>query len=345
MLFTSIHRFLNLVHSCSPAQARLTSNNTSNNFYMNFKQSPAALLLALSLTVIGTPIAHAYNQPSVNLGFTSFLDGGPPAGPGFYFTQYFQYWHADSFTLTGSDDIPGDPELDAFILLSQFIYQSDQEVLAGGKWGLDVIVPAVHLDLDAGSSGLPSSEETGLGDLLVGPFIQWDPVMGDHGPIFMHRIELQMIFPTGKHDNENAANPGSNHFSFNPYWAGTLFLTPEVTASCRLHYLWNAENTDGPGGVDIQAGQAVHANFAMDYMLIPNRLRAGINGYFLYQLEDDEIDDKSQSDSKEEVWAVGPGMIYSFSQEDHIFFNLYFEMGAENRPEGTRANLRWVHHF
>jgi hypothetical protein len=305
---------------------------------------PATLLAALLLAAAGTPTAEAYNQPAVNLGFTSFMDGGPPAGPGFYFTQYFQYWHADAFTDADGDKIPGGPELDAFISLSQFIYQSDQAILAGGKWGIDVIVPVVDLDLDGGTA-LPSSDESGMGDLLVGPFIQWDPVMGEKGPVFMQRVELQMIFPTGSHDKSALANPGSNHFSFNPYWAGTLFLGERWTTSCRIHYLWNDENDDGFGGVDITPGQAVHGNFAVSYAVLPNRLRAGLNGYFLYQLEEDEIDGDSVSGSEEQVWGLGPGLMYSFSQENHIFFNLYFETGAENRPEGTRGTLRWVHHF
>ncbi len=307
---------------------------------MNLKKYSASFVVVLSLTAAGTT-AHGYNQPSVNLGFTSFLDGGPPAGPGFYFTQYFQYWNADTFTDSNGSELPGGRELDAVISLTQFIYQSDQAILAGGKWGLDVIVPMVHLDLDAG----PASDNSGVGDLLVGPFLQWDPIMGDNGPIFMHRVELQMIFPTGDYDNDSAVNPSSNHFSFNPYWAGTLFLSPKWTASCRLHYLWNDENTDGPRGDDVQAGQTVHGNFAMAYMLIPDRLRVGVNGYFLYQLEEDEKNDVSQSDSEEQVLAVGPGLVYSFSKDNHIFFNLYFEMEAENRPEGTRGNVRWVHHF
>lgn len=295
------------------------------------------------LCLVGTllPLAgHAYEQPSVNLGFTSFLDGGPPAGPGWYFQQYVQYWDADK--LAG---LPFDDELTAMISLSQVIYQSDKTLL-GGKWGIDLILPFVSLDLD-GNSPL-SANSSGFGDLLVGPYIQWGPKMGANGPVFMHRVELQMIFPTGDYDNKYAINPGSNFFSFNPYWSGTWFINERWTASVRLHLLYNSKNSKPSllTGLDsFKAGMAVHGNFAVSYDVIPRQFRIGLNGFFFEQLSDTEVNTVKSGMLDERVWAWGPGLLYSFSQDDHIFLNTYFESDAKNRPEGWRLNARWTHHF
>jgi hypothetical protein len=34
--------------------------------------------------------------------------------------------------------------------------------------------------------------------------------------------------------------------------------------------------------------------------------------------------------------GLGPGVMYSFSQDNHLFLNLYFETLAQNRPEGIK---------
>ena len=67
----------------------------------------------------------------VNLGFTSFLDGGYPAGPGVYFSQYLQYFDSQGSL----------PEVDAFVSLSQLLILWDKELPLESEPGLNVILP------------------------------------------------------------------------------------------------------------------------------------------------------------------------------------------------------------
>ena len=194
----------------------------------------------------------------------------------------------------------------------------------------------------------PAAGDAGFGDILVGPFMQWI-VMGEKGPTFAHRVELQCIFPTGEYDEMAQINPGANVFSFNPYWSGTLFLGPKATISTRIHYLWNDTNSDPaprPGGLpgEVQAGDAVHANLTAAYNVY-GPLRLGVNAYALKQLSETQVDGVDEPGSKEQILGIGPGAVWSFSQETHLFFNAYFESDAEARTEGERYNLRLVHHF
>lgn len=301
------------------------------------------LLLPLAgLALCAAPVA-AYDLPSVNLGFTSFLDGGPPAGPGHYLTEYVQYYTADRLNDGNGDKMAGAKGVDVSVALTQYIYQSDQPLLLGGKWGVNVMLPLVAFDADV----LPDNG-TGFGDLLIGPYLQWDPIMGANGPIFMHRVELQTILPTGAYDHNKALNQGSNHWSFNPYWAATVFLGPKVTASWRLHYLLNGTNDDpfvGSGAGEVKPGQAFHANFAAEYEVLPKQLRVGVNGYYLDQITDSEYDGVKVKGGQEKVFAVGPGLVWHFSQNAHLFANGYVETEADNRPQGERYNLRFVYHF
>jgi hypothetical protein len=299
--------------------------------------------------------ALAFDQPQVNLGATSFLDA-PPAEPGWIVQNYLQRFSADRFNDELGNQLPFPPLQDAEVTvdLAQVIYISPKR-LAGGHFGVSTIVPFV-LDarIDDGLNNAVLRADDGFGDITIGPFVHFDPVMRANGPRFVHRIELDFILPTGKYDRDNVINAGSNFWSFNPYWAGTFWFTPKWTGSVRAHYLYNAKNDTpnraslgpvlGPTATSSQAGQAWHANFATEYAVL-QFLRFGVNGYYLNQFKDTKVNDAAVSGRDERVFAIGPGMVFSFSPKRHLYFNAYFESGVRNRAEGNRYTLRYVHEF
>ena len=312
---------------------------------------------ALGLTFGGSQNAKAYDQPNLNLGLTSFLDGGLPAGPGFYAVEYLQFYTADKLTDQYGNSL-GLPksDIDAFASLTQFIYVSNLKV-GSANLGLDVIVPwLASANVDDGLGNTQLRGRTGVGDVLIGPLIQFDPIMGANGPLLVQRIEFQILAPTGLYDDTAAVQPGANFWSFDPYYAGTVFITPEWTASARIHYLWNGKNDDpnrslqvylpqvGANLVSSQAGQAFHMNFASEYA-VTKELRIGVNGYYLQQTTDTLVNDIPVPGRKERVAAIGPGFTYSWGPDQNLFFNAYQEFGAENRPEGERFVMRYVQHF
>lgn len=306
--------------------------------------------------------------PPVNLGATSFLDGAPPDGDGLYLMQYVQYYGASRVKDGNGQTIPlPGPDLDAWTSLTQLIKVWDVDLGGGAKPALDILVPVVDLDLDFASPiPGPSANSGGLGDILIGPGIQFAPIMGKKGPLFVQRLEAQFILPTGDYDRANEINPGSNFFSFNPYWASTMFLGPKMSASVRAHYLWNATNNApafSTGANSTRAGEAFHMNFAFSREILPcgspsacdaapsagpppgPKLRIGINGYYLKQTTDLEVNGIDVPGFREQVFGIGPGCILSLSPQKHFFFNSYWEDYAENRTEGYRMTLRYVHKF
>ena len=88
----------------------------------------------------------------------------------------------------------------------------------------------------------------------------------------------------------------------------------------------------------IQPGQAFHANYAASYEVVKG-VRLGINGYALQQLTEDKVDGRSQANSEERVFGIGPGIKWSGNGLS-LYLNSYFETGAENRPEGTKVVFR-----
>jgi hypothetical protein len=304
----------------------------------------AGICCLVALVLVAAPV-FALNEPPINLGFTNFLDGASP-GPGWYLTEYLQYYTADELKDGDGDTaiLPpneklDDIDLDVWVNLNQIIYQSDFNFL-GGNPGIDIIIPIVDIDVDDPLN----ANDTGFGDLLVGPFIQWGPHMVFDRPLFQ-RFEFQVIAPTGKHNGKYVLNPGSNVWSLDPYYSFTYFLAPKLTMSMRIHYLWSSENDDyGPFSHDLQAGDAIHLNYAMAYQILDN-LRLGVAGYYLKQLEEDELDGDELDDSEEQVFAIGPGLVWHITPNLTFMGAVNFETAVEARPEGVRSTARLIWKF
>jgi anthranilate 1,2-dioxygenase (deaminating, decarboxylating) large subunit len=289
---------------------------------------------------------YGLNQPlGINLGFTNFIDGASP-GPGMYWTEYLQIIHAKDIKDSDGGTMISGANLGAFVNLNQFIYQSDVNFL-GGNPGIDVILPLVDIDVD-----FPLNSQDGVGDILVGPFMQWGDLANGpkmlFGRPFFSRFEFQVTAPTGKNDNDYALNPGADVWTINPYYSFTYFITPKLSTSWRIHYLWSSENKDADlmGGAveDVQAGQAIHLNYALAYALTQN-FRVGVAGYYLKQLENDDFDGHEASGTKEEVFAIGPGLVLHINKDLTFMGAVNFETEAENRPEGVRSTLRLIWKF
>jgi hypothetical protein len=180
-----------------------------------------------------------------------------------------------------------------------------------------------------------------LGDISVSPFfIQWPEYKLFDMPFFQ-RLDLLFKLPTGDYNRHSAVNVGSNVYSFNPYYTFTLVPMSRIEFSSRLYYLWNSEN-DEPfyrlRANNSLPGQAVHINCAASYEILKD-LRLGVAGYALYQITDDKLDGDDQAHSRERVFGIGPGLKYKIDTWS-MYLNSYYELGAENRPEGVKFAFR-----
>ncbi|MBI6556065.1 transporter [Pseudomonas sp. LY-1] len=296
-------------------------------------------------------IAHAYDLPGLNLGSTSFYDGSPaPAGPGWYLEEYLTYSRASRFNDANGHKLAlPRQDLDVVAPTTQIIYLG-QPLANGAMPGFTLInTSLVHADVDDGLNNAALSSRAGFGDVTVGPFLQLPTLSrADGSPLLTQRVEADISVPVGAYDRKRSINPGSNFWSFNPYYAATYWFSPKWSASGRFMYLWNGKNDEPQAGFgdvsDTQAGQALHANLTVQYAL-SQQLSVGVNGYWLKQITDTQVDGHAVSGRREKVWAMGPGLLYAFNKENVLSVNAYFEQQAENRTEGNKLVLNWLHKF
>lgn len=287
-----------------------------------------------------------YGLPKINLGGSSFLDGGPLRQiPGYYFQWITQDYDTHKFLDNNGDSLCGNvcPHFNEWANSFQLIYLSQTNVLGLGNFGWDVTLPFVfHSKIQPNLLGITTSGG-GVGDLALGAYIQAQPIFRGDRPLYVHRFEFVASFPTGEDKRPLLnINPGNGVFYINPYWAATLYFTPRFSFTWRLHYLWVSEHHK----IHFKAGDAIHANFTLEYALRP-RFYLGLNGYFLEQIKDNRLFGIDIPDSRERVLALGGGFLYALKRRFAalIIGNLYFETLVRNRIKGMKFVFRYYRHF
>ncbi|WP_297832293.1 transporter [Pseudomonas sp.] len=321
-------------------------------------------LLALSIlpgleAVAANGPPPSVTEPSgINLGGTSFYDGF--AGqPGLSILTYLKFSSASAILDSSGSKVSAfdNPKINVTTLITQLSYYSPNTIGAGAHLGWDLLLPIVSLDGNFGENGSQLKDNaTGLGDITTGPLVQFDPIVDAHGrPVFVQRLALDMLLPTGKYDAHKDLNQSSNFYSLNPYWAATWMPAPRWEVSWRLHYLYNFKNNDpasssvhsyeGQPVRNTQAGKAAWINFAASYEVLPH-ISVGLNGYYFKQLADDEVNGQRLADSREKVLGIGPGLFWKIDDRDGFWLNTYHETQVENRAANDYAvQLRYAHTF
>ncbi len=295
----------------------------------------------LTLGAALTPAA-ADERKGINLGTTSFFDGFGGAAPG---CTYIQYMGHDGFNTAtnGSGNKVANVNLDVNYFVPQLACSSDIKVL-GGFLGWNTIVPFSEQD----SSSFPANG-SGLGDLLVGPYIAWAPIVKDGRPVFANSVEFDIIAPTGKFSSTAVANPGNDYWSISPFWRATYLPAPGWEVSWRTNYLHTFDHQTptpfNPDGVPVVVnGDAVWINFTLSKEIAKN-LHFGLNGYWLKQLSGDTgLGGTKIANSQVESLYIGPGVHYEIDRHNMVNFNVYLPVyDANTLSGGYQVNLQYIH--
>jgi hypothetical protein len=298
-----------------------------------------AVATLLVLTSAGGAVGQQHIPlPPVDIGQTSFMDG--LGGPGVMTRLPLTLYEASRVVGPNGHTLPGRNRLLSLSGMAHVVYSPATHLL-GGYGGLEVLVPAAYID-----QMTPSGKATavGVGDVIFSVLFFQAPTTTLLGGKFYHRLDVDLVAPTGEYDRNAPVSVGSHLWSLNPYYAFTWMFTDRFETSWRFHYLANSINDEPPPGFaarTIQPGQAFHFNAAASFE-VTKALRAGVAGYFLQQITDARADGRSVPHSKERVAALGPGL-FAMVGTTQILANAFWECAVENRPAGSRLQLTVLH--
>ncbi|MGV1786678.1 MULTISPECIES: SphA family protein [Agrobacterium] len=302
----------------------------------------AAITFGL-MAATGATYAGEGGGSNIMLGGTTFQTPVIPE-PGFYYSTYVNYYHANRINDGNGDNIAPGLKLDAVIDYNQFVYVTPFE-LWDLKLAVGAVVPLVTIRQEVGGA---VGRESGLADILLQPLI-----VGWEKGKFHVALAQGFYLPTGKYDAEAPINIGRNTWAYQPQLS-LGYIDPEGwEATATFSYVTSSKNKDAmvsllnPMGADYRSGDELGLDFSVGYNFTP-QFEVGLTGYYYKQLSDDKISEPASDQALQEfanglrgqVAAIGIGARY-LSDYGEFYVHVDREFAARNRSEGTSTWLRW----
>jgi hypothetical protein len=282
-----------------------------------------AIGFLLGLAVNPAAATESGGSPYPN-GAEDFMAGALPP-PGNYFVNYLSWYQADAFRDDDGGRLFEDFKLDVVANTFRFIHVSKHQIF-GANWAAHAFVPLINVDVSrqiAPPFPRENDNRFGVGDVIIDPFI-----LGWHSKEWHVVTGLDIYLPTGVYDKDRLANPGRNHWTFQPVFAATYLNQAGLEMSAKLMYDFSTKNN----ATDYQSGQAFHADYTLGYHTGPWSF--GLGGYFYQQTTDDKVDGDTFLDGfKGRAFAMGPQVKYDYK---NMAFTLKYleETAVQNRPDG-----------
>ncbi len=263
-------------------------------------------------------------------GNEDFMSGAAPP-PGFYFINYTNYYWANRFNdKDGNSLIPGF-KVRAIADAFRFIYVTKIKIL-GLDYAMHAIIPVVNLDVH-----LPNEKKniTEVGDVTLSPLI-----LAWHSKNLHAVAGLDINIPTGGYDVTRIANPGRNYWNLEPALAFTYLSDGGFEASSKFMYDYNFKNHE----TEYLSGQEFHFDYTLAYHI--KNWSLGVGGFYYKQITDDKQDETKVGPDgfKGQAFAIGPQVKYDYKNMSFIL-KYQKEMAVENKPDGSKAWLKFVYAF
>ncbi|MBP1752942.1 MAG: hypothetical protein H6Q57_1778 [Geobacteraceae bacterium] len=262
-------------------------------------------------------------------------------GPGFYYRLYNFFYDTDDLKGVNGESVPANLDVFVYAQAHRLIWVTPIKIL-GGDWLMDVVVPVVYTDFEAGNgSTRVLDDHFALGDVFIEPLaISW------HGDRWDAAIGLMAVAPVGEYDPNRPAMPGKGYWSGIFTAGGTFF--PDKARTWSISYLGRYEIHGNVRNRDLQLGDDYHFEWGIGKALPPEKgigpLRAfevGVVGYAQFQINDDSGDDVTwDKNVHDRVYAVGPEVRFVIPQwKTLVELRTNFEFEAKDRTEGIMGNL------